>query len=85
MAGLRHEQVIREWISGPQHGLAAVGAVVGMERSRLWHAAMADNLRRLGRTAEAAGELEIAAAFAPTEGERRRLLSRLLDVRSEPA
>jgi hypothetical protein len=37
------------------------------------------------RTAEAAGELEIAAAFAPTEGERRLLLSRLLDVRPEPA
>jgi predicted RNA polymerase sigma factor len=56
-----------------------------MERSHLWHAALADNLRRLGRTAEAAGELEIAAAFAPTEGERRLLLSRLLDVRPEPA
>jgi len=70
---------------GPQHGLAALEAIVGMERSHLWHAALADNLRRLGRTAEAAGELEIAAAFAPTEGERRLLLSRLLDVRPEPA
>jgi hypothetical protein len=55
-----------------------------MERSHLWHAARADNLRRLGRTAEAAEELETAAALAPTEGERRLLLSRLLDVRSEP-
>jgi predicted RNA polymerase sigma factor len=82
---LHHEQVIREWISGPQHGLAAVEAVVGMERSHLWHAALADNLRRLGWTAEAAGELEIAAAFAPTKGERLLLLSRLLDVRPEPA
>ncbi len=54
-----------------------------LERSHLWHAALADNLRRLGRTAEAAGELEIAAAFAPTEGERRLLLSRLRKVRSE--
>jgi len=35
--------------------------------------------------AEAAEELETAAALAPTEGERRLLLSRLLDVRSEPA
>jgi hypothetical protein len=26
-----------------------------MERSHLWHAALADNLRRLGRAAEAAG------------------------------
>ena len=70
---------------GPQYGLAALGAIVGIERSHLWHAALADNLRRLGRTAEAAEELETAAALAPAEGERRLLLSRLLDVRSEPA
>src|SRR5580692_7178970 len=70
---------------GRQYGLAALGAIVGMERSHLWHAALADNLRRRGRTAEAAGELETAAALAPTEGERRLLLSRLLDVRSGPA
>lgn len=44
-----------------------------------------DNPRRLGRTAEAAGELETAASLAPAEGERRLLLSRLLDVRPEPA
>jgi predicted RNA polymerase sigma factor len=36
--------------------------MVGMEQSHLWHAALADNLRRLGRTAEAAEELETAAA-----------------------
>jgi predicted RNA polymerase sigma factor len=61
-------------------------AIVGMERSHLWHAALADNLRRLGRAAEAAGELETAAAaLAPTEGGRQLLLSRLLDVRPEPA
>jgi RNA polymerase sigma factor (sigma-70 family) len=70
---------------GPEHGLAALEAIVGLERSHLWHAALADNLRRLGRTAEAAGELEIAASLAPSEGERRLLLSRLLDVRPEPA
>jgi hypothetical protein len=35
--------------------------------------------------AEAAGELETAASLAPAEGERLLLLSRLLDVRSEPA
>jgi hypothetical protein len=70
---------------GPEHGLAVLDAIVGMERSHLWHAALAGNLRRLGRAAEAAGELETAAALAPTEGERRLLLSRLLDVRPEPA
>jgi RNA polymerase sigma factor (sigma-70 family) len=70
---------------GPERGLAALEVIVGLERSHLWHAALADNLRRLGRTAEAAGELETAASLAPTEGERRLLLSRLLDVRPEPA
>ena len=70
---------------GPEHGLAALEAIAGMERSHLWHAALADNLRRLGRAAEAAEELETVAALAPTEGERRLLLSRLLDVRPEPA
>jgi len=70
---------------GPAHGLAALEAIIGLERSHLWHAALAHNLRPLGRTAEAAGELETAASLAPTEGERLLLLSRLLDVRSEPA
>ena len=70
---------------GPEHGLAALEAIVGVVRSHLWHAALADNLRRFGRAAEAAGELETAAALAPTEGERRLLLSRFLDVRPEPA
>jgi RNA polymerase sigma-70 factor (ECF subfamily) len=70
---------------GPEDGLAALEAIVGLERSYLWHAALADNLRRLGRTEEAAGELETAASLAPTESERRLLLSRLLDLRPEPA
>jgi RNA polymerase sigma factor (sigma-70 family) len=68
---------------GPEQGLAALEAIVGLERSHLWHAALADNLRRLGRLTEAAGELETAASLAPTEGERRLLISRLLDARSE--
>jgi len=33
------------------------------ERCHLWHAALADNPRRLGRTAEAPGGLELVAAF----------------------
>jgi predicted RNA polymerase sigma factor len=70
---------------GPEHGLAVLEAIVGMERSHLWHAALADNLQRFGRAAEAAGALETAAALAPTEGERRLLLSGLLDVRPEAA
>jgi hypothetical protein len=46
---------------------------------------LADNLRLLGRTAEAAGELETDASLATPDGERGLLLSRLLDVRPEPA
>ena len=42
-------------------------AIVGMERSHVWHAALAYNLQRFGRAAEAAGALETAAALAPTE------------------
>jgi hypothetical protein len=52
----------RDW---PEQGLAALEAIVGMERSQLWHAALADNLRRLGQAAEAAGELETAAQWRP--------------------
>ena len=52
---------------GPEHGLAVLETIVGMERSHLWHAALADNLQRFGRAAEAAGALETAAALAPTE------------------
>ena len=70
---------------GPQHGLAAREAIVGLEQSRLWPAAVAGDPRRSGRTAEAAGELEIVASLAPAEGERRLLVSGLLDVRPEPA
>ena len=73
-------RVFHDWLVGPP-----LRAIVGMERSHLWHAALVGNVRRLGRAAEAAGELDTAAALAPTEGERRLLLSRLLDVRPEPA
>jgi hypothetical protein len=33
---------------GPKAGLAALKTTVGLEYSHLWHAALADNLRRLG-------------------------------------
>jgi RNA polymerase sigma-70 factor (ECF subfamily) len=68
---------------GPEAGLAALKAIVGLEYSHLWHAALADNLRRLGRTSEAAGELHAALTLAPGEVERRLLQGRLRTVRSE--
>jgi RNA polymerase sigma-70 factor (ECF subfamily) len=68
---------------GPEAGLAALKIIVGLEYSHLWHAALADNLRRLGRTSEAAGELHTAVTLAPSEAEHRLLQDRLRAVRSE--
>jgi RNA polymerase sigma-70 factor (ECF subfamily) len=62
---------------GPEAGLAALGAIRGLERSHLWHAALADALRRLGRPDEGARELQTAISLAPTEPERRLLQARL--------
>ena len=68
---------------GPEAGLAALKTIVGLEYSHLWHAALADNLRRLGHTSEAAGELHTAVTQAPSEAEQRLLHDRLCAVRSE--
>jgi RNA polymerase sigma-70 factor (ECF subfamily) len=68
---------------GPKAGLAALKTIVGLEYSHLWHAALADNLLRLGHTSEAAGELHTAVTLAPSEVEQRLLQGRLRTVRSE--
>jgi RNA polymerase sigma factor (sigma-70 family) len=70
---------------GPGVGLAALEAIDGLERSHLWHAALADNLRRLGRTGDAAGQLRTALDLAPTESEKRLLQARLSAVTPDPA
>jgi RNA polymerase sigma-70 factor (ECF subfamily) len=62
---------------GPKTGLAALQAIPGLERSHLWHAALADALSRLGQQGEAAEELQMAISLAPTEPERRLLQARL--------
>jgi RNA polymerase sigma factor (sigma-70 family) len=62
---------------GPDAGLAALEAIRGLERSHLWHAALADNLCKLGRSSEGAGRLRIAVTLAPTETEQRLLQARL--------
>ena len=69
---------------GPEAGLAALKTIAGLEYSHLWHAALADNLCRLGRTSDAAGELHAAVTLAPSEVEQRLLQGRLRQVRSEP-
>ena len=68
---------------GPEAGLAALKTIVGLEYSHLWHAAMADNLRRLGHPGEAAAELRTAVTLAPSDVERRLLQGRLRAVRPE--
>jgi RNA polymerase sigma factor (sigma-70 family) len=70
---------------GPQAGLAALETIRGLEGSHLWHAAVADNLRRLGRPSDAARRLRTAATLAPTEYEKRLLQARLAAVMSDPA
>ena len=57
--------------------MAALKTIVGLEYSHLWHAAVADNLHRLGRTSEAAGELHTAMTLAPSKAEQRLLRDRL--------
>jgi RNA polymerase sigma factor (sigma-70 family) len=70
---------------GPEAGLAALEAIHGLEHSHLWHAALADNLRRLGRPSEAAGQLRTAVGLAPTETEQRLLRGRLSAVMPDPS
>ncbi len=70
---------------GPEAGLAALEAIRGLERSHLWHAALADNLRRLGRTSDAARQVRTAVTLAPSETEKRLLQARLSDVTPGPA
>ena len=68
---------------GPEAGLTALNAIAGLEHSHLWHAALADCLRRLGRTSDAAAELQTAVSLAPSEVERRLLQGRLRTVQSD--
>jgi RNA polymerase sigma-70 factor (ECF subfamily) len=69
---------------GSEAGLAALESIHGLERSHLWHAALADNLRRLGRTKDAASRLRTAVTLAPTETEQRLLQIRLSAVMPDP-
>ena len=68
---------------GPEAGLAALKTIAGLEYSHLWHAARADNLCRLGRMSDAAGELHTALTLAPSEAEQRLPQGRPRKVRSE--
>ncbi len=68
---------------GPAAGLALVDALANageLARYHLLPATRADLLRRLGRTAEAAGAYRDALALAPTAPSRRYLTRRLAEL-----
>ena len=68
---------------GPAAGLALLDALGdALAHVHLWHAARADLLRRLGRTAEAARAYREALARAGSEPERRFLQRRLAELAS---
>ncbi len=64
---------------GPAAGLALVDAIEGLERYHLLHAARADLLDRLGRSAEAAEAYRRALVTVEDPAERRFLEDRLAD------
>jgi RNA polymerase sigma-70 factor (ECF subfamily) len=65
---------------GPEEGLALIGSIDGLDRYYLLHAARADLLRQLGKTAEAGAEYERALELAPSDAEREFLRRRLEEV-----
>jgi len=68
---------------GPAAGLVLIDAILAggdLADYHLAHAARADLLRRLGRTAEARGSYERALALARQEPERRFLARRLAEI-----
>jgi RNA polymerase sigma-70 factor (ECF subfamily) len=74
---LNHAVAVAMW-QGPAIGLPLVDQLAGeLADYHLWHAARADLLRRLGRTAEAAAAYRAALALAGSEPERRFLQRRL--------
>lgn len=71
--------VARSMVDGPAAGLAAVDALAHdatLAGTVALHAARADLLRRLGRTAESASAYDAAIAATRNEAERRFLLRR---------
>jgi RNA polymerase sigma factor (sigma-70 family) len=66
--------------TGPDEGLALIDRIDGLDRYHLLHAARADLLRRLGRTAAAAAAYRRAHELAVNPADRRFLAGRLHDL-----
>jgi RNA polymerase sigma-70 factor, ECF subfamily len=67
---------------GPEHGLALMDGIEGLDAYRHLHSARADLLRRLGRSGEAAEAYARALELAQQPTERAFLKRRLAEVRS---
>jgi len=67
---------------GPEHGLALIDGIEGLDGYLHLHSARADLLRRLGRGREAAEAYDRALALASQPAERAFLERRLVEVRS---
>jgi RNA polymerase sigma-70 factor, ECF subfamily len=67
---------------GPEHGLALIDRIDGLDRYRHLHSARADLLRRLGRSDEAAVAYGQALELSAQPAERAFLKRRLAEVRS---
>ncbi|MFF0490971.1 RNA polymerase sigma factor [Nocardia sp. NPDC004068] len=76
---LNHAVAVAE-ASTPATGLALIDGIDGLDRYHLLHAARADLLRRLGRTAEAAAAYRRAHELAANPADRRFLAGRLRDL-----
>ena len=69
---------------GPEAGLTHLDGIAAAPSLKNYHfvpAARADLLEKLGRTAEARGELERAAGLARNERERSQLMRRAASLR----
>ncbi|MBB1158629.1 RNA polymerase sigma factor [Amycolatopsis dendrobii] len=68
--------------TSPEKGLALIDGIDGLDRYHLMHAARADLLRRLGRTAEAMTAYRRAHELAVNPADRRFLAGRLATLES---
>jgi RNA polymerase sigma-70 factor (ECF subfamily) len=66
--------------AGPEEGLALIDRIDGLDRYHLLHAARADLLRRLGRTAAATAAYRRAHELAANPADRRFLARRLREL-----
>jgi RNA polymerase sigma factor (sigma-70 family) len=79
VVALNHAVAVAE-ATGPDEGLTLIDRIDGLDRYHLLHAARADLLRRLGRTAAAAGAYRRAHELAVNPADRRFLARRLHDL-----